>query len=141
MSHARQQIRDAVVAALSGAGLTAYSSRAYSLPSTPSVNVTTESESIEIDTMASGNQSRLLSLNVSLAVSAASDVDDAADAQAIILEKAILTDSATLALVEWIELRDVEAELSGEGDKPILILSHTFEALYRVNESDPEVIL
>lgn len=141
MAHARQQIRDAIVTALGAAGLTTYSSRAYSIASLPSVNVMNGPESIEIDTIGTGNQLRLFSIQVDLLVSAATDVDDAADAQAITLESAILTNAALLALVDWIELRDVDPELSGEGDKPILILSHTFEAQYRVNESDPEVIL
>lgn len=141
MSHARQQIRDAIVTALTGAGLTTYSSRAYSSPSLPSVNVTNGPESVEIDTMTNGNQSRTFQINVDLMVEAASDVDDAADTQSVIVEKTVLTDSATLALVKWIELTSVEFELSGEGDKPILMASHTFDALYRVNESDPEVII
>ena len=141
MAHARQQIRDAIVAALSGAAMTAYSSRAYSVPSTPSVNVTTGSEDAEIDTIGTGDQLRTLTIMVDLMVAAATDVDDAADAQAVTIEKTILGDSATLALVKWIEYRGIEAELSGDGDKAILVLSHTFEMQYRVNELDPEVII
>lgn len=141
MAHARQQIRDAIVAALGTAGLTAYSSRAYSIASLPSVNVTNGPESIEIDTIGTGDQLRLFSIQVDLLIEATTNVDDAADAQAVTLEKAVLTNAALLALVDWIELKDVDSELSGEGDKPILILSHTFDAQYRVNESDPEVIL
>ena len=141
MSHARQQIRDAIVSALTGAGMTAYSSRAYSVPSTPSVNVATGSEDAEIDTIGTGDQLRTLTIMVDLMVAAAENVDDAADAQAVTIEKTILGDSATLALVKWIEYRGIESELSGDGDKAILVLSHAFEMQYRVNELDPEVII
>lgn len=139
MSHARQQIRDAVVTALTGAGLISYSSRAYSSDDLPSVNVTTPSESVEISTP--GKQERLLTLTVSLMAEAASDVDDATDAQSVIIEKTILTDSSLLALVKYIDLDGMESELSGEGDKPIIVMEHTFSALYRTSESDPEVII
>lgn len=141
MAHARQQIRDAIVSALTGAGMTAYSSRAYSVPSTPSVNVTTGSEDAEIDTIGTGDQLRTLTIMIDLMVAAAENVDDAADTQAVTIEKTILGDSSTLALVKWIEYRGIESELSGEGDKAILVLSHAFEMQYRVNELDPEVII
>lgn len=139
MAHARQQIRDAIITALSGAGLTVYSSRAYAMPSAPSVNVMTVSEDVELDV--AGKQSRELEIKVDLHIEAVTDVDDAADAQSVTIEKAILTDSALLALVEWIELSRIESDVSGEGDKPVLLMTHTFTALYRTSETDPEVII
>ena len=140
MAHARQQIRDAVVSALTTASMTTYSSRVYAVSTLPSVNVTTPSESIEIQTTA-GIQNRELIIKADLMIDASTDVDDAADAQSVTIEKTLLTDSALLALVGYIELNDVESELSGDGDKPILVMSHTFTAQYRVSETDPEVII
>ena len=69
------------------------------------------------------------------------DVDDAADAQSITIEKTLLTDASLLALVKWIDFEGMESEISGEGDKPILLMSHRFRALYRTSETDPEVII
>lgn len=139
MSHVRQQIRDAAVAALTAAAMTTFSGRAYSTSNLPSVNVTTPSETIEIGVV--GKQDRLLTINTTLMVENVSGVDDAADAQAVTIEKTLLTNAALLALVEQIELTSMESEISGEGDKPILVMSHEFTALYRVAESNPEVII
>lgn len=139
MAHARQQIRDAIVAALTTAGMTAYSSRTYATATLPSVNVTTPNETIEIGVAT--KQDRLLTIDVTIMVEATANVDDAADAQAVIVEKTVLTAAGVLALVEYIELLSMDSDLSGEGDKPILVMTSSFVAKYRVNESNPEVII
>jgi len=150
MSHARQQIREAVVAAVTGlttTGSNVYESRIFNLDpaNTPALNVVTTSEEVD-EEMSSRSSSgfllvRELGVEISAFVMASSDSDDLVDTVCAEVEAAIAGNAALQALVQEITLRSTEIELLAEGERPIAKAAITFEAIYTTLENDAEVIV
>lgn len=150
MAHARQQIREAVVTAVTGlatTGASVFESRIHNFPqdSLPALNVLTTSEEVDED-MSSRSSSgfllvRRLGVEIKAIVIAASNSDDLVDTICAEVETAITGNAALQALVKEVTLRSTEVELIAEGEQPIAVATINFEAVYATLESNAEVIV
>lgn len=147
MTHARTQIRKAVVNALKGntaAGTRVYESRVYALddPKLPALLVFTPQESMGQPSMQRPRtQMRQLQLMVEGYLKARGDIDSDADALALEVEQLIAADPTLGGLVKDAMLDTTATRLSGEGEKPVAIVSLTFVILYSVKENAPQTLI
>ena len=150
MSHARQQIRDAVAAAVTGlatTGSSVHKTRMFKFEDDdlPALGVYTLSEDIERDTMKSSRQRRMLRVAVQIAVKQVSAVDDAIDDIAVEVEEALETAHAGRSGV-WGKILDFALDsatitMSGDGDTRALGMVLAYTAVYRTVEGAPETII
>jgi hypothetical protein len=144
MSHARTQIRQAVVALLNGnteAGNRVFSSRVHPLDDAklPALLVYTPQENIgERSMQRPRTQQRQLQLAVEGYLKARGDIDAEADALALEVEQLIAADPTLAGLVKDISLESTATQLSGEGEKPVAVITLTFAVLYCVKENAPQ---
>lgn len=144
MSHARTQIRQAVVALLNGnteAGNRVFSSRVHPLDDAklPALLVYTPQENIgERSMQRPRTQQRQLQLMVEGYLKARGDIDAEADALALEVEQLIADDPTLAGLVKDISLESTATQLSGEGEKPVAVITLTFAVLYCVKENAPQ---
>ncbi len=147
MSHVRQQIRDAVVAAvtsLTTTGNRVYASRVYNVEAAnlPCLKVYTLSENSEPDTMAVPRLLRReLRVNIEACCKAADSLDDDIDTVCKEVEEAIAADSTLGSLVHDIWLETLEIELNDGGDQPHGTASMTWVAEYSIYENDVETAI
>lgn len=147
MIHARTQIRQAVVNLLkdqTAAGNRVYESRVYPLddPKLPALLVFTPQESMGNPTMQRPRtQARQLQLVIEGYLKARGDIDSDADALALEVEQLIGADPTIGGLVKDAILDVTTTQLSGEGEKPVAIVSLTFMVLYAVKENAPEILV
>lgn len=145
MSHVRTQIRQAVVTLLrnqTSAGNRVYASRVHPLndPKLPALLVYTPQESVGNPTMQRPRtQSRQLQLVIEGYLKARGEIDDDADQLAAEVEQRIAADPKLGGLVKDAMLDVTTTQLSGEGEKPIAVLSLTFAVLYTVKENAPQI--
>lgn len=143
--HARQQIRDAFVTALTGAtaaGSTVFKTRIYKLQEGeyPALVIYTLSEDAEVDALG-GKLLRTLRVAVDIAVKGASDtLDDDLDDLAAEVEVAIEGNTALNALVLFQTLDATAITLSGEGNERAVGMVLSFVVQYRTNPGAPETI-
>lgn len=147
MTHARTQIRQAVVALLMGntaAGNRVYSSRVHPLddPKLPALLVFTPQESMGNPTMQRPRtQQRTLQLMIEGYVKARGDIDAEADALALEVEQIIAADPTFGGRVKDAMLDTTATQLSGDGEKPVAVITLTFAVLYCVKENAPETLV
>lgn len=147
MTHARTQIRKAVVNALKGntaAENRVYESRVYALddPKLPALLVFTPQESMgQPSVQRPRTQMRQLQLMVEGYLKARGDIDSDADALALEVEQLIGADPTLGGLVKDAMLDTTATRLSGEGEKPVAIVSLTFVILYSVKENAPQTLI
>lgn len=150
MSHARQQIREAVAAAVTGLATTGTSvkqSRIYPLDDAklPGLAVFTTEEAVddEQSSISSGGitQTRNLDVVVEGYAKINDTLDDTLDTIAAEVETAIHADLTLGGLVKHIELTGTDITLAGEGEKMAGVVKLTFDAMYRVNITDPTTIV
>jgi len=145
MSHARQQIRDAVTAALVSVTATVQKQRIWVLQQDelPLVGVYTSTEEDSLDEGASfGTLFRSLEVKVDLAVAGSTGEQSLNDLDDLAVE--VETDlGADRQLVNIMELLPVstDVEQTTEGDSVISRMTMTFEAMYRTEIGKPEVII
>ncbi len=146
MSHARTQIRQAVVALLknnTGAGSRVYEARVYALqePKLPALLVYTKQEVVGDQSMSRPRtQQRELMLSVEAYVKASGKVDEATDDLALEIEQQIAVDPTLGGLVKDIALETTDTQLYDEGEKPVAIAILTFSTLYSVKENAPQTL-
>jgi hypothetical protein len=147
MTHARTQIRQAVVALLAGntaAGSRVYASRVHPLddPKLPALCVFSPQESMGNPTMQRPRtQQRTLQLVIEGYVKARGDIDAEADTLALEVEKIIGADPTLGGLVKDAMLDTTSTQLSGEGERPVAIITLTFAVLYCVKENAPQTLV
>ena len=141
MSHARTQIRQAVVALLTGnteAGNRVFSSRVHPLDDAklPALLVFTPSDDVEKPSMQRPRtQHRNLQLVIEGYVKARGDIDAEADALAQEVETIIGSNPTLGGLAKDAMLVSTTTQLSGEGEKPVAVVTLTFVVLYCVKEN------
>lgn len=143
MSHARQQIRDAVVTTLTGLATTGsrvYSGRVHPLDVLPALTVWTPDERIEYDAMGT-TQSRLLVLVVEGRARATASLDDTLDTIAAEVEAAMMADRSQGVGAQETSLERIETELEAGAEQPTGLIRLTWEITYRVDGTDPTTIL
>lgn len=147
MSHARTQIRQAVVALLTGhtaAGSRVYTSRVYPLddPKLPALLVSTPQESMGNPTMQRPRtQQRTPQLVIEGYVKARGDIEAEADALAVEVEKIIGADPTLGGRVKDTMLDSTAIQLSGDGEKPVAVITLSFAVLYYTKENAPQTLV
>lgn len=148
--HAREQIRSAVVTALTGlstTGSNVFATRIHKLQATelPALAIYTLQEVVERETMKPRKQERSLRLAIDVAIQQVSDVDGALDDIAAEVEAAMETawqaGSGIWASIRDLALNSSVVTMSGEGDQRALGMEITYTVLYRTAEGAPETII
>lgn len=147
--HARAQIRDAFVLALSGvAGVTTFSGRVFPVYNDilPAYTVYTREETIGTES----NQGRLenppLQLrNVTTSIQAYAktqgNIDDELDRLCVLAEEAIFSDASLRTLVRCLDLATTEIEVSQDAENRTGTVTMNFSCQYITEDGAPEVIL
>lgn len=147
MSHARQQIRDAVVTTVTGLALTAsrvHSGRVYPIDRLrlPALSVFSLQESVQDEGGQTGlKQIRELTIAIEVMVEKTSSLDDEIDSVCEQVEVALHADTTLGGLTKWIEYTGVDISLEDGGEKPIGTAQMTFVALYSVDAQAPGTII
>lgn len=149
MSHVRKQIRDAVVTRLSS--LTTTQNRVYGLRvfpfddgfnNLPGICVYTGDEELEsVEISGAGNTQQRKCEIIVEGFDKVSSVEDNLDTIAAEVETAIFTDPYFSDLAKQCELASVVTEITDEGEKPIGVITMTFEVIYMTVEGAPETAL
>ena len=137
--HVRSSIRTAAKEALEHIVPNTYKSRVYASNARPSLTVYIPSERSEYATMKPTPLAiRYATLMVEVIdEGAAETLDDALDAYAVLVEKAL--DQNTLGgLVKNMYLSDTELSIDGDGETPQGVLTMTYNVTYGVHTNDPE---
>lgn len=151
MSHVREQIRDAVVLAVTYLDSTArrvFRSRVYPMDSEslPGICVYTQNESSSPYTVG-GLKSvttylRIMSVSVEAYAKAGTDLDNTLDDIAVEIETAIATNAALNALVEDVVLSSTEIDImGGDTELPVGVLKLSYDITYRTTLADPSAAL
>jgi len=143
--HARKQIRDAVVATLTGlttTGSNVFASRPTSRPlsesALPALRIFMLSEAVDLVADASP-QHRQLDLAVEAVVQGTTNLDDELDQICLEVETALLNNVPVG--VHQITISSTDIEFKGDGDQPHGVARMTFAAEYYTREGAPEVML
>jgi outer membrane lipopolysaccharide assembly protein LptE/RlpB len=147
--HLRKQIRTAVKTALTGLSTTAtrvYASRVADLTDgvLPALRIYTTEQSTELLSMGSGRiREHRLTLVVEACVRSNTTPDDTADQICKEVEVALDTpaNQSLGGLCKWIELKQFEQEMDGEGSKSVFIHRMNFEVYYVTAQGAPDVPL
>lgn len=147
MPHARQLIREAAAAQLTGLAATGsrvYAARVHPLSPTgiPALLVFTNQESIASESeFAPREQRRTLELVIEAYARLSADVDDQLDQIASEIETAIAADTTLGGTASDCELAGINTDLFGEGDQFMGLLTMTYQVLYFTTEGAPTVAL
>ena len=147
MTHARDQIRDAVLAAVTGLTTTkknAFASRVHPVNDNelPCVLVFTREETSEPITMAQPRTMQsTLTVMVEGYVKLTTGYDDKLDKISVEVIKAIYNSTSLRAVVRDIFLSNTAITLVGDVEKPVAVVSMSFQAEYQTKENDPETLV
>lgn len=146
MAHAREQIRDAVLAAVTGLTTTkknAFASRVHPVNDNemPCVLVYTRLESSTPITMKQPRRfEHMLTVMVEGYVRMNTGFDDRLDKIAAEVQTAVYNNTSLNALVRDIFLAETEIKITGEAEKPIGVVSMSFTARYHTLENNVETL-
>lgn len=141
MAHARKQIRDSIVTAISGnPGVTVEASRAYpALQSQMPIYLVYTTRDFVDESMSTANgRMRVCTVVIDALIAATeADVDDTLDEHAVYIESQ-LNDSRLGGVVLKTILQESELTVNTEGDVGLGILTLTYSVTYRTVPADPE---
>lgn len=143
MPHAREQIRDAVVSALTDlatTGRNVFRSRIYPMEQAklPGLAIYTKSDSSEYVTLTLPRTlDRTLVVTVEAYVSANADFDETIDDISAEIESAMYTNRTLGGLARDSQILGVEVDFSGDGENPVAIAVFTIEIQYVTVEGSP----
>lgn len=144
MSHLRKQIRDNVITAVTGLATTStrvYASRVYPLAADkmPGLCVYTNDETVEISTLNKPRlQTRTLQVIVEAYALAISGLNDSLDQICLEVEEALNVDVTRGGKAKDTQVKSIETEFSGDGEKPAGIARITVSVIYQCRENDLE---
>jgi hypothetical protein len=147
MSHARTQIRQAVIALLKGntsAGNNVFEARVYPIddPKLPALLVYTKLETLGEQSMSRPRtQQRELRLSIEVYVKARGKVDEDTDALALEIEQLIAADVTLGGLVKDMVLDTTETQFSDDGERPVAVAVMNYVILYTVKEHQPQTLV
>lgn len=147
MSHARTQIRQAVIALLKGntsAGNNVFEARVYPIddPKLPALLVYTKLETLGEQSMSRPRtQHRELRLSIEVYVKARGKVDEDTDALALEIEQLIAADVTLGGLVKDMVLDTTETQFSDDGERPVAVAVMNYAILYTVKEHQPHTLV
>lgn len=143
MTHKRQQIRNAIVTAVTGLSTTGsrvYRTRLYALSpeKVPGLCVYAQSETVETATIGSNRtQIRILEIAVEGYAIEVTNLDNKLDQIGKEIEIAMASDVTLGNLCQDVLLKTIEIEYSGEGDRPAGTIRHIYEVQYATTEGSP----
>lgn len=145
MSHVRQQIRDAAVAALTGlttTGARVYASRLRPLADDelPCLLVNTDAEQVTVTDVGGAVLMRTLDLSIRCMAKATADLDDTLDTLLAEVEVALYEETLG-GTVKSLELVSVEIEMDDSTDKPVGVLTARYQAIYFSHAGTPGTAL
>lgn len=144
MAHVREQIRDALVVAvtdLATTGRNVFRSRIYPMEQSklPSLAVYTKSESSDYATQTVPRTLiRRLMANIEAYVSANEDYDETIDDIASEIESALYTNRLFNGLAKDSKITGVEVEFSGDAENPVAVATFGIEITYVTTEGSPD---
>ena len=151
MSHVREQIRDAVVNAVTYLDLTArrvFRTRVYPMDSEslPGICVYTQSETSSPATIGGltsvSTYLRVMLVNIEVYAKASVDLDNTLDDIAVEIETAMATDATLDGLVEDTVLSGTEIDImGGDSEQPVGVMRLTYNVTYRTTLADPSAAL
>lgn len=147
MSHVRQQIRDAVITALTGlatTGARVYGSRLYALKDTdlPALLINTEDESIEAVGVDEPQWLiRSLLLTVRGVAQQTADLDDKLDTIAAEVETVLGANAPLGALANIVGLESIDTKMESKLEKPVGIIEMNYRITYTTAANAPQVAL
>lgn len=150
MSHARQQIRDAVATAVTGlatTGSNVFKTRVHKLEqqSLPAVIVYTLQEDAQRETLSPRKQSRMVRVALDIAVQQIDAADAALDMIAaeieVALEAAWQSRAGVWDFIRDITLNSTAIAMTGEGEQRALGMVLTYTCNYRTLEGAPETLI
>ena len=145
MPHARQQIRTAIVAEVTGlstTGSNVSSNRVYPHSTMPSLNVVAGSSAVsDLPESLGGVQHRTLMIRIEARAKANKNLENTLDTIALEVEQALADDYNLSGLVELIELDSIDVEVDDGMELPVGLLVLNYRVSYRVAASDPGTIL
>ena len=142
MAHGRKQVRDAVVAALTGlttTGSRVHVHRVYPMEADllSALNVRTGAESVDEDCV-----TRTVDVIVEARAQATATLYDTADLIASEVEAALAADITLGGVAVHVLPPETEPlEMADEIEKPVGLLVMSFPVVYRVEMSDPDTLL
>ena len=150
MAHARQQIRDASVTAITGLtvggnSITVYSGMVYPIADgvLPAAVVYTPSEELDAEgeSMAAAAV-RALTVTIELHEKKVGDLDDRMDALCAAIEPAVVGNAPLRALLKRTpQLVATEIDMDDELEQPAAKATMTWRMLYEVSSAAPETII
>lgn len=144
MSHARTQIRAAIVTALKG--ITQFGNRVTGYRTSthktlPDATVYTVNDEVNHEFDADHKEIHALTVSIEIRLKDTDDFDDAVDALCVLVEKKMRVDDTFGGLLKQLSLVGTSIEIEGETDKKNGLATIEYEAWYRVAENDPETIV
>lgn len=146
MTHVREQIRNRVTTVLTGLATTGnnvFESHVYPLgeDQLPGLCVYTGSQESEISSKSSSGtvMQHELELMVVAYVKAVSGYDATIDDIMTHAEEALQNDATLQGLAKFIYPRSLDINMTGEGDKPVVVATQVFQVTYRALLNEPEI--
>jgi len=145
VSHARQQIREAFAAQITGLASSApvYQWRVHLIPIDVdlSIRVSTPDEDMQQDDALGVEHERTLTIRVELFVKASTDVDDVIDTLCLEVEHAIAADTTLGGLVYWCVPLSFTADTDASVELDSMMASMDFQTRYRVSNAAVDTTL
>lgn len=147
MTHVRKQIRDAIVAELTGlstTGSNVYGGRSQTVAKAklPALFIFATEETSAIDAMGRPRPYiREVMVHIEMAVAASANVEDNIDQICLEIELAMGADNTFGSLAKRSELRATSIEFDESGDQPLAGARLEYAVQYRTREDDPETAL
>ncbi len=143
MAHARQAIREAVAAAVTGlasTGARVFQSRMHAQDALPCLLVTTNGEEVSREDLGDLEE-RELDVEVVGVAKAAADVDDDLDDIAAEVETAIGANNTLGGRVKRMHLTGIRIEFDDELEQPVGLVRITYRCTYYTNAGVPGTTL
>jgi len=145
VAHLRNQIRDAVITALTGlstTGSNVFRSRIYPLESNkiPGLCVFSKSEATTFDTLKRPRSiNRVLEIGVEAYVKGTTGYDNTIDQICLEIEEALYANRTLGGNAQDVMITGFEADFNGDGDQPVSRATLTIEVQYQTLEDNPDV--
>lgn len=148
--HARQQIRQAVTAALTGlttTGANVFASRVYQMTANelPGLIIYTGDDSnpenvIDVTLTDEAQKTRELAIIIEGYSAASSNLDNTLDAIAEEVET-VMDSHNFSAVLKWLQLQSTTIAMRGDADQPTGVVRLEYRAIYRTQDGAPGAII
>lgn len=144
MAHMLVQIRDAINADLSTlASASVFVDRVYPIEKQelPCVILAVGNETSSVATFGGSGygMDRIAAVDLTICVSATTGYDSTAAQIQLDVEKLLAADFSLGGLVSSLTYMGRQKSISGDGDKPFVAFTLTYDAMYRVQSTSPDV--